>query len=143
MLPQTVGEEVWRDAIVRGPEGSSKYRNNVFDRLVLPYSTFNGVYKKEESRHSEGRPIYVEQKKYDRTPFDEVTPTYDPYSGIEHDIDRIVPAVIKYCGGRWVFSHEYIYSSAKKDKVIFINIIHALFILVFIVNSWKSFHINR
>lgn len=56
-------------------------------------------------------------KKSDRTQFDKNAPLFDPY----HDDpmkpqDTVKPAEIKYCGGHWVFSHDYIRKS-KKDKV--------------------------
>jgi len=63
-----------------------------------------------------GRPVYIEQKKSDRSPFDKATPNYNPYHPGRNTIDSIKPAEIKFCGGRWVFSHEYIRKS-KKDKV--------------------------
>lgn len=43
------------------------------------YSFFDGVYVQDPIRTHQGRPIYIEQKKSDRTPFDAITPTYDPY----------------------------------------------------------------
>ena len=101
-------EEVWRDAIVKWPHGT-------YEELVLVYSSFNGVYAKDDGRTHEGRPVYVEQKKFDRTPFDAKAPSYDPYSGTEINIDPIKPAEIKYCGGRWVLTHDYIVKS-KKEK---------------------------
>lgn len=84
------------------------------ERLTLVYSSFNGVYIKDPVRTHQGRPVYVEQKKYDRTPFDEITPAYYPvyaYSAIE--IDPVKPAEIKFCGDSWVLNHPFIQKSRK------------------------------
>lgn len=74
------------------------------------------MFEKEEGRVHEGRPVYVEMKKSDRTPFDATAPDYDPYDIGSPKVDRIVPAEIKYCNGRWVFSHPYIRKS-RRDLV--------------------------
>ena len=76
------------------------------------------MYIKDPHRTHENRPVYVEQKKSDRTPFDKTAPLYDPYHiGIgSSPVDIIKPAEIKYCGGYWIFSHDYIRRS-RKDKV--------------------------
>jgi len=75
------------------------------------------MYSKDPHRTHENRPVYVEQKKSDRTPFDATAPLYDPYHiGIGNPYqDSIKPAEIKYCGGYWIFSHDYIRRS-RKDK---------------------------
>lgn len=82
--------------------------------LVLVYSYFNGVYVKDESRTSEGRPVYVEMKKTDWTSFDLESPV-NPYGYQER---LIKPAEIKYCNGHWIFSHDHIEKSNNKNKVI-------------------------
>jgi len=116
----TFGEEVWREAIVLWPDDSKSETPGTYEQLALVYSSFNGVYIKDKSRTHEGRPVYIEQKKYDRTPFDVVAPLYYPYNyPIYHDtsgeVDPVKPAEIKYCGGSWVFSHDDIRKS-KKNK---------------------------
>ena len=58
------------------------------EQWTLVYSYFNGVYEMTDIQN--GRPIYTERRKFDRTPF-----------------EQKVPAVIKYCNeGYWVFTHE-------------------------------------
>ncbi|KAL7533728.1 hypothetical protein ACHAXR_006358 [Thalassiosira sp. AJA248-18] len=110
------GDEVWQDAIVQWPSHSNQYPPGLTKEMVLAYSYFDGVYVKDPSRSNGGRPIYIEQKKSNRAAFDETTPVYDPYHPGNSSIDRIMPAEIKYCGGHWMFSHDYIRKS-RKDKV--------------------------
>lgn len=109
------GDEVWQDAIVQWPSHSNQYPPGLTEEMVLAFSYFDGVYVKDPSRSNEGRPIYIEQKKSNRAAFDETTPVYDPYHPGNNSIDRIMPAEIKYCGGHWMFSHDYIRKS-RKDK---------------------------
>lgn len=103
-----VQDEVWSDAIVRWPENSVVYPHGSIQEMALVYSYFNGVYAKDDSRTSEGRPIYVEQKKSDRTPFDAVVP--------DQATDPVVGAEIKYCRGHWILTHKYIRKS-RDEKV--------------------------
>eukprot|EP00984_Skeletonema_dohrnii_P028459 scaffold18452_cov71-Skeletonema_dohrnii-CCMP3373.AAC.1 len=90
------GDEVWEEAYVHYPDGKIL-------TFPLVFSNFNGHYKLDKSRTSEGRPIYVEHTKSDRTPFDTEVPKY---------VDPIKPAEFRYCGGRWMLVHDYI----KKSK---------------------------
>ena len=83
--------------------------------MMLLYSWFNGVYVIDGSRTNEGRPIYVEQKKTDGTPFDGNSPVHKVYNVT---INRITPAEIKYCGGHWIFTHEYISKSRVQEVSI-------------------------
>ena len=80
------------------PEDFTKYQWGPIEEKILIYSYFSGVYVKHSSRTHEGRPIYVEQKKTDRSqpsPFD----TDAPFNSISnYDEDPVVPAEIKYCG---------------------------------------------
>lgn len=99
------GDEVWDEARVKRPDGTEQ-------DLVLVYSYFNGVYVKDESRTSEGRPVYVEMKKTDWTSFDLESPV-NPYGYQER---LIKPAEIKYCNGHWIFSHDHIEKSNNKNK---------------------------
>ncbi|KAL7533329.1 hypothetical protein ACHAXR_009453 [Thalassiosira sp. AJA248-18] len=113
------GDDVWQDSIVQRPSYSKQYPPGWVEEMVLAYSYFDGVYVKDPSRSHEGRPVYIEQKKSDRTAFDITTPLYNPYSpGGSNNIDTIMPAEIKYCGGYWTFSHDYILKS-RKEKVKF------------------------
>mmetsp|Transcript_9587 Transcript_9587/g.16316 ORF Transcript_9587/g.16316 Transcript_9587/m.16316 type:complete len:607 (-) Transcript_9587:340-2160(-) len=89
------GDEVWEEAYVHYPDGKIL-------TLPLVFSNFNGHYKLDKSRTSEQRPIYVEQTKSDRTPFDTEAPKY---------VDPIKPAEFRYCGGRWMLVHDYIKKS--------------------------------
>ena len=83
---------------------------------MLLYSWFNGVYVIDGSRTNEGRPIYVERKKTDGArPFDGNSPLNKDYNVT---INRITPAEIKYCGGHWIFTHEYISKSRVQEVSI-------------------------
>jgi len=105
------GDEVWEKAYVQWPESSSMFTPGSIEERVLVYSFFNGVYAKS-NRFSEGRPIYVEQNKSDRTPFDASAP-FDPV--VHGDMDPIMPAEFRFCDGSWIFFHEYI-SKSKDGK---------------------------
>ncbi|KAL7553920.1 hypothetical protein ACHAWF_017444 [Thalassiosira exigua] len=111
------GDEVWKDSIVRiGKTPVAKWRmGDITEERVLVYSFFNGEYVKDLSRTHQGRPVYIEMKKSDRSPFDDTAPEYDPYHPDDRYLESVKPAEIKYCEGRWVFTHEYIRKS-KKDK---------------------------
>lgn len=104
---------VWREAVFKWPDDSVNYPAGLYEEMILVYSYFNGVYAKDDSRTYEGRPVYIEQNKFDRTPFDAKAPLYDPYSGTESNIDAIKPAEIRYCGGHWILTHDYIVKSKK------------------------------
>mmetsp|Transcript_8257 Transcript_8257/g.17580 ORF Transcript_8257/g.17580 Transcript_8257/m.17580 type:complete len:512 (+) Transcript_8257:1-1536(+) len=88
----TFGNEIWEDAIILTPEGK-------IENSVLVFSYFDGVYKKSGEMHNR-RPVYVEQNKFDGTPF-----------------NTTIPAEIKYCESEqaWVFMHKNIRKSRKKD----------------------------
>jgi len=122
----TFGEEIWRDAIVEWPESSSQHPGLIDDSMVLVYGYFNGEYAKDPHRTHGGRPVYIEQKKSDRSPFDETSPLYNPYHSYEGSpgLDVVKPTEIKYCGGRWVFSHEYIKKSPRNKVDVCIWIKH-------------------
>ncbi|KAL7549674.1 LOW QUALITY PROTEIN: hypothetical protein ACHAWF_012944, partial [Thalassiosira exigua] len=108
------GEDVWRDAIVQWPTNSKQYPPGLVEEMALVYTHFNGEYAKDPNRTQEGRPVYIEQKKSDRTPFDDTTPPYNPYSPLDPELDVIEPAEIKFCGGHWVFSRPFIQKARNK-----------------------------
>jgi len=60
---------------------------------------------------SEQRPIYVEQTKSDRTPFDTEVPKFNTSVFPYFEQDPIKPAEFRYCGGRWMLVHDYIKKS--------------------------------
>ena len=66
-----MGDEVWEEAIVQFPDDALQYEPGRIEVMILVFSYFNGVYEKGDRVH-EGRPIYIEQKKTDSTPFDKV-----------------------------------------------------------------------
>eukprot|EP00984_Skeletonema_dohrnii_P027544 scaffold17096_cov84-Skeletonema_dohrnii-CCMP3373.AAC.3 len=105
------GDEVWEEAYVHYPDDSKRYPGGTTLTLSLVFSNFNGHYKLDKSRTSNGRPIYVEQTKSDRTPFDTENTKFNtsvfPYS----QLDPIKPAEFRYCGGRWMLVHDYIRKS--------------------------------
>ena len=80
------------------------------EEMVLIYPYFNGMYNQDGSSH-DGRPVYVEQNKFDNTPFDTTSPD-------EVNIRVKVPAQIKYCKSirAWVLMHEYIRKSTRDDS---------------------------
>jgi hypothetical protein len=94
--------EVWEEAIVKLPDGGYK-------EMILNYPYFNGVYRQDGSRHDR-RPVYVEQKKFDGTPFD----TEAPGEGFTLKVG----AKFMYCKSlkAWVFTHEYIRKSKHDDS---------------------------
>ncbi len=69
------GDDVWEKAVVKQVDGSLK-------QMVLVYSFFNGVYVASSNLTSGGRPVYVEQRKSNKTPY---------------NVNKVVPAQIKYC----------------------------------------------
>jgi len=91
------GNVVWERAWVRVP--SRLPSSGQYEERSLVYSQFNGVYRKQRETH-DGRPVYKETRKFDRTPF-----------------ERTVPAEIRYCSklSSWVFVHEDI-SKNKSAK---------------------------
>jgi len=105
---------VWEEAYVKWPEDSVQLGlvPGTVKEMMLVYSWFNGVYVIDGSRTNEGRPIYVEQKKTDGTPFDGDSPFSKTFNT---PMNRIVPAEIKYCDGHWVFTHEYISKSRVEE----------------------------
>lgn len=114
------GDKIWSKAIVMWPQDSMQYPPGLVERMVLAYDYFDGVYVKDPSQTMNGRPVYVEMKKSDRTRFDLVAPNANPYhddgndGSEEYAIDPVKPAIIKYCDGRWVLSHEYILKSTDE-----------------------------
>eukprot|EP00985_Skeletonema_marinoi_P012858 scaffold6280_cov127-Skeletonema_marinoi.AAC.11 len=83
-----IKDEVWEESVVQVP-------GKDIEKMVLIYPYFNGHYNQDGSSH-DGRPVYVEQNKFDGTEF-----------------STKVPAQIKYCKSirAWVFTHEYIQKS--------------------------------
>jgi len=98
------GDEVWDEALVD--------RGTYSEEIILLYSWFNGVYIKDKSRTNGGRPIYIEQKKSDSSPFDE-TGTIHPDYG---QLTPVKPAEIKYCNGHWILTHDNITKSNDHDN---------------------------
>ena len=119
MSSRSVGELVWADALVQWPDYSVEGVPGSIDTMVLVYSYFDGVYVKADGRGSEGRPVYVEQNKYDHAPYDEM--------GFGTVRDPIVPAEFKYCGGRWIFTHKFIRKSASEEASVS-RILHYYFL---------------
>mmetsp|Transcript_2542 Transcript_2542/g.3810 ORF Transcript_2542/g.3810 Transcript_2542/m.3810 type:complete len:648 (+) Transcript_2542:57-2000(+) len=97
-----IKDEVWEESVVKMPGEESK-------AMVLVYPYFNGSYNQDGTSH-DGRPVYVEQKKFDGTPFDTTFP--DPVN-----ISVKIPARIQYCKSirAWVFMHEYIRKSTHHE----------------------------
>mmetsp|Transcript_11949 Transcript_11949/g.25217 ORF Transcript_11949/g.25217 Transcript_11949/m.25217 type:complete len:574 (+) Transcript_11949:205-1926(+) len=84
------GDDIWDDAMVVTDSGEVKSQ-------VLLFSYFNGVYRRGKTTQ-DGRPVYIEQNKFDSGPF-----------------QSTIPAEIRYCASEraWVFSHRNIRKSAK------------------------------
>ena len=114
-LSVTFGSEIWRDAIIKWPDSSVQYTPGSFDQMVLAYSYFNGVYRKDSNKTNAGRPVYYELKKSDRTPFDDQGPSYNPYDVGWWTFDAVRPAEFMYCDGRWIFTHPYVYKSRHEE----------------------------
>ena len=89
--------DVWEKAVVMSD-------NVIKEEMFLVYSYFNGQYA-FQGETNEGRPVYVEQKKIGgRNSFD-LDPS--PVGGPSNvSVDPIVPAEIRYCNGRWIFTHR-------------------------------------
>jgi hypothetical protein len=93
--------ELWEEAVVKSPGGG-------YEKMILIYPYFNGVYEKEGMLHK--RPVYVEQKKFDGTSFDTEAP-----------VDALLPlepklgARFEYCKSlkAWIFTHENIRKSER------------------------------
>ncbi|KAL7521761.1 hypothetical protein ACHAWX_006442 [Stephanocyclus meneghinianus] len=85
------GNDIWEEAVVKTKGGHRE--------TMLVYSFFNGVYEQRGSQ--DGRPVYVEQNKFDNTPY----------------TDKI-GAEIKYCKAlqAWVFTHDNIRKSASDES---------------------------
>lgn len=111
----TFGSEIYRDAIIKWPDSSVQYAPGSFDKMVLAYSYFNGVYMKDLNKTNDGRPIYFELKKSDRTPFDDQGPSYNPYNLGWWRFDAVRPAQFMYCDGRWIFTHPYVFKSRNEE----------------------------
>lgn len=112
------GDEVWDDAILKWPESTAtykEYKKNEWPTEIeraLVFSFFNGVYAiSDVAQFSEGRPIYLEQNKADRKPFDVEASGWhmEPY-------DPIQPAEIRYCKDRWIWTHRYIQKETANDS---------------------------
>lgn len=97
-------DEVWEESIVQFPGGGGT------EEMVLIYPYFNGVYNQDGTGH-DGRPVYVEQNKFDSAPFDTTSP--DP-----EGIPVKIPARIQYCKSirAWAFLHENIRKSTRDDS---------------------------
>ncbi|KAL7554378.1 hypothetical protein ACHAWF_018209 [Thalassiosira exigua] len=113
-----LGQSVWDEAVVNMPQEQydrwvslypyfadavSPDRDEIW---TLVFSYFNGFYEKDGT-HA-GRPIYRERRKHDRMLYGE---------GMPHEY--VVPATIKFCEeiSAWVFTHDYIQRSKKKDGI--------------------------
>ena len=59
-------EDIWRRALVLSNQG--------YERKILMYSSFNGVYVQDGNMH-DGRPVYRERRKFDGTEFDTTLPS--------------------------------------------------------------------
>eukprot|EP00970_Alexandrium_tamarense_P018121 scaffold13320_cov215-Alexandrium_tamarense.AAC.5 len=98
----TFGNDVWENAYVKVSPDGNKGTNttNGYDEMVLVYSWFNGVYKREGMH--DRRPVYVEQNKFDHSAY-----------------ETTIPAEIKYCKseGAWVVTHSVISKSRTDDEV--------------------------
>jgi hypothetical protein len=98
----TFGNDVWENAYVKvSPDGNrGTNTTNGYDEMVLVYSWFNGVYKREGMH--DRRPVYVEQNKFDHSAY-----------------ETTIPAEIKYCKseGAWVVTHSVISKSRTDDEV--------------------------
>ena len=88
-----LGDHIWEGAVVYNNSNISK------ERMNLIFSYFNGEYTKN-STSSDGRPIYIEQNKYNSTPY-----------------LHKVPAQIRYCASEkaWVLMHPLIRKSSLID----------------------------
>jgi len=97
-------EDIWREATVVSNQDQE-------DKRVLVYSFFNGVYAQDGSIH-DGRPVYIERRKFDGTEFDTTLPSFNPFNATV-----IIPARIQYCERfrAWVFMHESILKSKRDD----------------------------
>lgn len=86
-----LGDHIWENAIVHNSTAGE-------ERMNLIFSYFNGVYMKNGT--IDGRPIYVEQNRYNRQPYKDK-----------------VPAQIRYCDSEkaWAFLHPNIRKSSLSD----------------------------
>jgi len=89
----TFGDELWEKAVVENVAGG-------FYEHDLIFSMFNGVYV--QSGVHDGRPVYVEQRKFEQTPY-----------------EKWIGAEIKYCRSecRWVLTHRNIRKSMTSEKL--------------------------
>jgi len=96
-------DEVWEKSLVQMPGEEMK-------EMALVYPYFNGIYN-QDGTSNDGRPVYVEQNKFDGTSFD----TASPDTG---NMSVKIPAKIQYCKSirAWVFLHEYIRKSTRDDS---------------------------
>eukprot|EP00804_Cyclotella_cryptica_P027652 CCRYP_010272-RA/>CCRYP_010272-RA protein AED:0.09 eAED:0.09 QI:844/1/1/1/0.75/0.77/9/300/469 len=85
------GNDIWEEAVVKTQNG--------YNETMLVYSFFNGVYKQRGTQ--DGRPVYMEQNKFDNTPYTEK-----------------IGAEIKYCKElqAWVFTQENIRKSTSDES---------------------------
>jgi len=93
-------DNIWEGGIVMWPDGR-------VEEMILNYPYFNGVYRQEGSH--DGRPVYVEMKKLDGSPFDTELPEW---------LVVKVPAKFQYCKSirAWVFTHDYLRKSKHDDS---------------------------
>ena len=95
-------EDVWRNAVVKLPDQS-------YEERILVYSYFSGVYV-QDGTSNDGRPVYIERRKFDDTEFDTTSPyPNNPFYNIK------TPAKIQYCKSikAWVLVHENIHKSKR------------------------------
>ena len=92
---------LWENGVVRLPGGG-------YEEMILNYPYFNGVYRQEGSH--DRRPVYVEQNKFDGTPFDTEAPL--------PELQVKLGAKFMYCESlkAWVFTHEYVRKSKHDDS---------------------------
>ena len=97
-------EDIWRRALVLSNQG--------YERRILMYSSFNGVYVQDGNMH-DGRPVYRERRKFDGTEFDTTLPSPNLLNTTVK-----IPAKIQYCSSisAWVFMHDNIRKSQRDDS---------------------------
>lgn len=85
------GDSMWEDAVLKNPKSGQ------YEERMLMYSFFNGVYEMIDGIKHDGRPVYKERRKYDGTPYENIT-----------------GAEFKFCikERAWIFTHE----NMKKSK---------------------------
>jgi len=94
-------EDIWRNALVVSSGG--------YEERTLMYSYFNGEYVQDGNMH-DGRPIYIERRKFDGTEFDTTLPSKNLLNTTVK-----IPAKFQYCSSirAWVFMHDNIRKSRR------------------------------